>query len=84
MKIECIKQTLVKIAFFLVMSLCILGCKNTESEPEKPNIILIMPDDAGYGDYACLGSPIIRMDSASADKMSQEIAARNEIAFTKQ
>ena len=24
----------------------------------KPNIIIVMPDDTGYGDYACLGNPI--------------------------
>jgi arylsulfatase A-like enzyme len=27
---------------------------------EKPNIILVMPDDVGYGDYACLGNPVMR------------------------
>ncbi len=34
----------------------------------KPNIILIMPDDAGYGDYSCLGSPIMRTPSVDAFK----------------
>jgi arylsulfatase A-like enzyme len=28
--------------------------------PRKPNIILVMPDDAGYGDYSCLGNPIVK------------------------
>jgi len=38
------------------------------AQAAKPNIILIMPDDAGYGDYACLGSPIMRTPSVDAFK----------------
>ena len=33
---------------------------------EKPNIILVMPDDAGYGDYACLGDQVIRTPAVDA------------------
>ena len=33
-----------------------------------PNIILIMPDDVGYGNYACLGNLIVRTPSVDAFK----------------
>jgi arylsulfatase A-like enzyme len=35
---------------------------------EKPNIILVMPDDVGYGDYACLGNPIMRTPTVDSLK----------------
>ena len=34
----------------------------------KPNIILVMPDDTGYGDYACLGNPIMHTPAVDAFK----------------
>lgn len=39
-----------------------------EDASTKPNIILVMPDDVGYGDYACLGNPIMRTPSVDALK----------------
>ena len=40
-------------------------CANPDS---KPNIILVMPDDLGYGDYACLGNTITHTPSVDAFK----------------
>ena len=42
-----------------VILLCALG-QAAETPIRRPNIILIMPDDIGYGDLACLGNPIVK------------------------
>ena len=58
------KTTLPLIAALLLAPLaCLSAADNT-----KPNIILVMPDDVGYGDYACLGNPIMRTPAVDAFK----------------
>lgn len=42
----------------ILIQLFFLSC--TESEAEKPNVILILIDDQGYGDVACLGNKHIQ------------------------
>src|SRR5262249_6018330 len=36
------------------------------AETRRPNIVLVMPDDVGYGDFACTGNPIIRTPHVDA------------------
>ncbi len=35
-------------------------------QASKPNIIIIMPDDSGYGNHSCFGNPVIKTPSIDA------------------
>lgn len=50
------------------MVLAPIQTRAADADQPKPNIILVMPDDVGYGDYACLGSPIMKTPSVDAFK----------------
>ena len=47
-----------QIAGVILIQLLIIAC--THPEASKPNVILIMVDDQGYGDIACLGNEHIK------------------------
>src|SRR5947209_3952089 len=43
--------------------------------PRKPNVVIVMPDDVGYGDFSCNGSPVVRTPQVDA-------FARQSVRFT--
>jgi arylsulfatase len=49
----------------LVFLLALASLANSADAP-RPNIIVVMPDDVGYGDFSCLGSPIVRTPNIDA------------------
>ncbi|MDE5419069.1 arylsulfatase [Labilibaculum sp. DW002] len=62
-----------KIAKYLttlaVLALLFASCNKTKEE-SKPNVILVMVDDIGVGDLACLGNQIIK--TPNIDKLHKE------------
>ena len=68
------KNSLVSnIIFILLVNLLAnSGCtyRQNHNEPDKPNIILIMADDMGYGEAGCYGQEIIQ--TPNIDKIADE------------
>ncbi len=51
----------------LVLLLCLGFSAPLQAAPgARPNIIIVMPDDVGYGDFACLGNTIIKTPAVDA------------------
>lgn len=72
------ESTLPRRAFLKsVLGAGVLGCTGFKSrallaaqEQRRPNVVLIMTDDQGYGDLACHGNPIIK--TPNLDKLHRE------------
>jgi len=56
----------------ITASACALACNDASSPQQTPNIILIMVDDIGYGEFGCYGQKIIatpRIDQLAGEGM---------------
>ncbi len=73
--------------FLLIAHLAVLGAIHPSAglhaaPASRPNIILVMPDDVGVGDYACLGNPIMRTPSVDDFKKESMIFTRFHVSPT--
>jgi arylsulfatase len=55
-------------AFALLTAALAFNLASVRAATSQPNIIIVMPDDLGYGDFACLGNPIMRTPTVDAFK----------------
>src|SRR4051812_6750540 len=59
------------IALLLVIGLAAVGARAAANEPtRRPNVLVIMTDDQGFGDLACNGNPVLR--TPNIDKLSKD------------
>jgi len=60
--------------FFLLFPLALSTCIHAvQAEDSRPNIVLIMTDDQGYGDFGCQGNPIL--ETPHLDAMASRSAS---------
>ena len=63
------------VSFRRLLFLFLLVPIQTTLAADRPNIIIVMPDDVGYGDFSCNGSPIVRTPHIDA-------LAKQSVRFT--
>jgi len=51
---------------FLLLSILLASVALSLSAAERPNVVLIMTDDQGYGDLACHGNPVLKTPNLDA------------------
>lgn len=65
------RVTVISVFVSLLMTGCsIIKITNQPKKADKPNIVLVITDDQGYGDVALHGNPIIQ--TPNIDKLGQE------------
>jgi arylsulfatase A-like enzyme len=62
----------------------LVGCLGAEiSQPSpRPNIIVVMPDDVGYGDYGVLGAPIVKTPAVDRFRSQAVLFSRFHVSPT--
>lgn len=61
---------LLTVLLFFITSCSQIPDQSTSTQPEKPNIIILLADDMGYGDLSVQGHPTIR--TPNIDKLASE------------
>ncbi len=54
-----------------ILAACLLsGCASVPVAPARPNVIVVLSDDQGYGDFSCHGNPVLR--TPNLDRLGDE------------
>ena len=64
--------------FAIVGILCACADASGPESPGRPNVILIMTDDQGYGDLGVAGNPVIRTPNLDAMASRRDDARRDK------
>ncbi len=75
------KHSLTRFTALLLASF-VIPHSSFSAEGAKPNIIIVMPDDVGYGDYACLGNPITHTPIVDAFKKQSLLLTQFHVSPT--
>lgn len=60
------KNTLHLVSALMIVSLGVYGSDARSAAADKPNIVIVITDDQGYGDLGCHGNPKIRTPNLDA------------------
>jgi len=63
----------VRVLALVLLSLIVVGCANAPTEPRsrRPNIVVVLADDMGYGDPRCF-NPDSRIATPNIDRLARE------------
>lgn len=65
--------TLQSVVHTLIKTLCLVACLPSTNLLARPNVVIVITDDQGYGDVACHGNPIIQtphIDALASESVS--------------
>jgi len=70
------KNKAVSVLVAVFVSTINTGIEAKPIKVSKPNIIIIMPDDSGYGNHSCFGNPVIKTPNIDALKKESLLLTR--------
>jgi len=55
--------------FLVILGFCLIGARANSETADKPNVVLILADDLGYGDLGCYGNS--RIKTPNLDRLAE-------------